>query len=1237
MIAILTFWIGATWARDIYVTPGERALMDAVKDAVSTAGRDTIHLAPGDYAVDDPIYLSDNLIIVGDAGPEFTSIHAITPDSDNEFWTSLPGRVYQSGDWNGDSAPPIPMHELFFVAPGKNITFEGVRIRLLESDCENGLDDDGNGLADCDDPYCYYFATKPKDGSACDGSPLWEPVCTDGAPGLKTTITCGGEGATSDSGASGGDGAESSDQWPSKALGPYSRYHANVDFRAFTVAPTGELTLRNVEMFGWRASFEGSAVYGGSGGYYVYAPGVCEGDGGLVTDGGAGSDSGLVSGGDGELLCDPALLTSDGGILTNADRANPSKVTLDDVRVSHSGILYLAGDFWWNGSYGPIRGVGATLTVLNSMFEFSRNWRGGAISVQGGTVNIDGNTFRKNSSVNGGAVHISGGATVDLKHNLFCGNNAGTIPDDLFGPVDFFAEAHEGGAVWADDYTYLDVANNIFDSNSSLDYGGALYIGEGRQPGGASLKFPARIRNNTFVSNSADGPLGSAAFFYSTPVWFWNNLVAYNSDSALSGSFLPPSNTDTAPINDNHIIEGNLIFQDVPASGDMLLFGPNPQTTVTRDPAFLVWGSTNPPTDTDFGRCETLDAATWYLAPFSPAIDAGRAPVLEEDVEQPNLDQDRNGLLELKAEGVVGRDIVERDVDGSRSDIGAFGGPDADVVDADGDNFASVIDCNDNDPTVHPGSQNRPSAAEVCDGKDNDCDKIVDEGYPAQYPDEDGDGYGNANAAGVSGCTLVDVEGFVPNSADCDDTDPEKHGGFRLAEETPAILCGLRGVERRPSELLDANCDGIIDFTGQTDLRWQEESLAIVEEACDGKDNDCDGITDEMPYNAQFEDGDDDDYGIGLGSARLQCKAEDGYALQGGDCNDANEDVYPGAPVVPADRIDQDCSGGDECYVDLDGDDYGDDQNLQIDNFGQYIPDGQGGFLPVFVDDNDRDCGNNSAQTAAQKGDCDDRNVLVNAGRTEIVGDGIDQDCDGAGLDGCYEDNDGDGVGSGIIIGVARSEICGVTLGALNGSKLNGDCDDADPEVFPTNVEVCDEKDNNCDLVIDEAPTVDGGARFQYRDGDGDGVGSPSVWVVACAQGVSALPGFSLLGTDCDDLSAANRPGAAELCDGVDNDCNGVADEDPIDRVRIFPDLDGDSWGDKNANVSGLTPVLACPNALPSGFAANYEDCDDADAETGICASTSCSQSPGAGSWALVALGLAAVRRRRSSVVARAA
>lgn len=151
-----------------------------------------------------------------------------------------------------------------------------------------------------------------------------------------------------------------------------------------------------------------------------------------------------------------------------------------------------------------------------------------------------------------------------------------------------------------------------------------------------------------------------------------------------------------------------------------------------------------------------------------------------------------------------------------------------------------------------------------------------------------------------------------------------------------------------------------------------------------------------------------------------------------------------------------------------------------------------------------------------------------------------------------------------------------------------GDCDDNDPTINPDGVETCNGLDDDCDTVVD-----DGVLLPWQADADGDGFGDPNATLEDC----SPPPGYVDNGLDCDDTQAASWPGNPELCDGLDNDCNGEIDEGGV-KDPFWADDDGDGYGDP------AVPTEAC--AAPAGYVANAEDCLDTDgavspAETEVC------------------------------------
>ncbi|WP_291972257.1 putative metal-binding motif-containing protein [Lutibacter sp.] len=159
-----------------------------------------------------------------------------------------------------------------------------------------------------------------------------------------------------------------------------------------------------------------------------------------------------------------------------------------------------------------------------------------------------------------------------------------------------------------------------------------------------------------------------------------------------------------------------------------------------------------------------------------------------------------------------------------------------------------------------------------------------------------------------------------------------------------------------------------------------------------------------------------------------------------GDCDDTNAAVYPGATEVPDNLIDEDCNGkiAITFYADKDNDGFGNPNSptvIEIDNYDSDAPDNYSWYA----------------------GDCDDNNDAINPLADEIVGNDIDDNCDGnTDVVERYIDADGDGYGS-------------QQFAAAQGVTNNLDCDDSDAEIHPYTKELLkDGIDNNCDGIIDK-------------------------------------------------------------------------------------------------------------------------------------------------------------------------
>jgi len=148
----------------------------------------------------------------------------------------------------------------------------------------------------------------------------------------------------------------------------------------------------------------------------------------------------------------------------------------------------------------------------------------------------------------------------------------------------------------------------------------------------------------------------------------------------------------------------------------------------------------------------------------------------------------------------------------------------------------------------------------------------------------------------------------------------------------------------------------------------------------------------------------------------------------------------------------------------------------------------------------------------------------------------------------------------------------------------NEDCDDRSANVNPAATEVCDGVDNDCVGGIDNDLEL-----FEYHpDADGDRFGdtNPDVAIMSCQEREEDVPGYVADNTDCDDTRDDINPDEAELCDGVDNNCDTNIDESFVFR-DYYRDADGDGAGDPL--------VIDNDCAQPAGYVLNTDDCDDAD------------------------------------------
>lgn len=211
--------------------------------------------------------------------------------------------------------------------------------------------------------------------------------------------------------------------------------------------------------------------------------------------------------------------------------------------------------------------------------------------------------------------------------------------------------------------------------------------------------------------------------------------------------------------------------------------------------------------------------------------------------------------------------------------------------------------------------------------------------------------------------------------------------------------------------------------------------------------------------------------------------------------------------------------------------------------------------------------------------DCDDNDPMINPDASEIC-DGVDNNCsreidEGLELYTYYLDLDQDGYGDpNMPYDTCRSN--GIAGYVVN----SADCNDSNADINPDISEVCDGVDNNCSGAIDEGLEL----FTYYRDADGDGFGNFNEAVDTCRT--NPISGFVIDNTDCNDNDASINPASPEICDAIDNDCTGRAD-DGLPTFRYFRDEDADGYGAEAVFVD------TCIMVDPVGFVSNSLDCND--------------------------------------------
>jgi hypothetical protein len=449
------------------------------------------------------------------------------------------------------------------------------------------------------------------------------------------------------------------------------------------------------------------------------------------------------------------------------------------------------------------------------------------------------------------------------------------------------------------------------------------------------------------------------------------------------------------------------------------------------------------------------------------------------------------------------------------------------------------------------------SITELCDGADNDCDGLVDEGFDLNNDSSRCGACGrsclraNTNATCVEGECVVEgcvegaydinglpldgceyVCGRAPSEEVCDGLDNDCDGRVDEQLTPPPLTCPSLGVCAGSA----STCSGAEGFTCGLPNTYQE-----LEQRCDGLDNDCDGLVDEgFDGLGELCDGDDADLCIG---GVVVC------TLEGDGVRCADDPVT--IPEV-CDGVDNDC---DELI------DEGFDVSSDPENCGRCAS----------------SCLRANAVTSCVEGACvvsgcepgafdangvaiDGCEYLCDREPSEELCDGVDNDCDALVDEGLTPPAELTCLGAGVCAGV--SPLCDGVNGFL--------C--PYPNIYEEEEVRCDRLDNDCDGLIDEG--VEGA----------DQLGSPcEVGVGACARRaiVSCAPDGQ--GVSCG--AVAGSP-VAEQCNGIDDDCDGVIDEEvsrplemaqvSVDGQTVWVDLWEASRPDATATELGLITTHAC-------------------------------------------------------------